>query len=365
MTITLRRKLVGAAVAVATIGSLAACSSSGTDNASASGSPSASAAAVKTVRLGFFPNLTHAPALIGMQEGYFKDALKPLGVSVTPTAFNAGPDAVTALFANQLDISYIGPNPTISAYTQSKGEAIKVISGAASGGAALVVAKDINSAADLKGKTLATPQLGNTQDVALRYWLKEQGLSATTEGGGDVSIKPQSNADGLTAFSTGQIQGAWVPEPWVSEYVAKGAKVLVDEKSLWPDGKFVTTNIVVRTEFLNEHPDIVEAVLGGHVEALQEIKDDPKDAKADVQASLQSLTGSTLDPQIIDSAWKQVEFTADPLPSTLVTSAQHAVDVGLLDQGEIDAAGGLPGALYDLGPINKALAAAGEPEVKQ
>ena len=362
MTITLRRKLVSAAAAVAVVGSLAACSSGDAEQASASGSPAAS---VKTVRLGFFPNLTHAPALIGLQEGYFKNALKDQGISVTPTAFNAGPDAVNALFADQLDISYIGPNPTISAYTQSKGEAIKVISGAASGGAALVVSKDINSAADLKGKTLATPQLGNTQDVALRYWLKEQGLTATTEGGGDVSIKPQANADGLTAFSTGQIQGAWVPEPWVSEYVAKGAKVLVNEKDLWPDGKFVTTNIVVRTKFLEENPDIVEAVLTGHVEALQEIQDDPAKAKADVQASLQSLTGSTLDENIINSAWKQVDFTADPLPSTLVSSAQHAVDVGLLDEGEIDDAGGLPGTLYDLDPVNKALAKAGLPEVKQ
>lgn len=363
MTITLRRKLVSAAAAVAVVGSLAACSSGDADEAAASGSPAA--ASVKTVRLGFFPNLTHAPALIGLQEGYFKNALKEQGISVTPTAFNAGPDAVNALFADQLDISYIGPNPTISAYTQSKGEAIKVISGAASGGAALVVSKDINGPADLKGKTLATPQLGNTQDVALRYWLKEQGLTATTEGGGDVSIKPQANADGLTAFSTGQIQGAWVPEPWVSEYVAQGAKVLVNEKDLWPDGKFVTTNIVVRAKFLEENPEIVEAVLAGHVEALQEIQDDPAAAKADVQASLQSLTGSTLDENIIDSAWKQVEFTADPLPSTLVTSAQHAVDVGLLDQAEIDDAGGLPGTLYDLGPVDKALAAAGLPEVQQ
>ena len=147
--------------------------------------------------------------------------------------------------------------------------------------------------------------------------------------------------------------------------MAKGAKVLVNEKDLWPDGKFVTTNIVVRTEFLKENPEVVEAVLTGHVEALQEIVDDPKAAKADVQASLQSLTGSTLDPQIIDSAWKQVDFTADPLPTTLVASAQHAVDVGLLDQGEIDAAGGLPGTLYDLTAINAVLGAAGEPEVTQ
>jgi len=364
MTTSLRRRLAGVAAAVAVMGTLAACSSDA-DNASSSADPSAAAQEIKTVRLGFFPNLTHAPALVGMQEGYFKDALKPLGLTVTPTAFNAGPDAVTALFGDSLDITYIGPNPTISAYTQSKGEAVKVVSGAASSGAALVVSPDIKTAADLKGKALATPQLGNTQDVALRYWLKEQGLTTTVEGGGDVSIKPQSNADGLTAYGAGQIQGAWVPEPWVSEYVAKGAKVLVNEKDLWPDGKFVTTNILVRSEFLADHPDVVQAVLDAHVQALQEIKKNPDQAKSDVNAALQSLTGGQLDPQIMDSAWKQVDFTADPLPQTLVTSAAHAADVGLLDQAEIDAAGGLPGTLYDLSLINKSLEAAGLDPVTQ
>mgnify|MGYP000028099870 FL=1 len=360
---SLRRRLVGVAAAVAVMGSLAACSSDEPQEAAASGSPASQE--IKTVRLGFFPNLTHAPALIGLQEGYFKDAVKPLGLTVTPTAFNAGPDAVTALFGDSLDITYIGPNPTISAYTQSKGEAVKVVAGAASGGAALVVSEDINSSADLKGKTLATPQLGNTQDVALRYWLTQEGLTTTVEGGGDVSIKPQANADGLTAFGAGQIQGAWVPEPWVSEYVAKGAKVLVNEKDLWPDGKFVTTNILVRSEFLAEHPDVVQAVLDAHVQSLEQIEKDPQASKADVNAALQSLTGSQLDSKIIDSAWKQVEFTADPLPATLVTSSQHAVEVGLLDQSEIDAAGGLPGTLYDLTLINKSLANAGLDQVQQ
>jgi NitT/TauT family transport system substrate-binding protein len=201
--------------------------------------------------------------------------------------------------------------------------------------------------------------------VALRYWLKEQGLSTTLEGGGDVSIKPQSNADGLTAFGAGQIQGAWVPEPWVSEYVAKGAKVLLNEKELWPEGKFVTTNILVRSEFLADHPDAVQAVLDAHVQALQEIKKNPDAAKEDVNAALQSLTGGSLDQKILDSAWEQVEFTADPLPQTLVTSAEHAVDVGLLDQAEIDAAGGLPGTLYDLALVNKSLESAGLDPVQQ
>ncbi len=363
MTIRIHRRLLAAAAAVAIAGSLVACSSGVAADNPAPGSPASQE--IKTVRLGFFPNLTHAPALIGMQQGYYKDALKPLGLTVTPTAFNAGPDAVTALFGDSLDITYIGPNPTISAYSQSQGEAVKVVSGAASGGAALVVSPDINSAADLRGKTLATPQLGNTQDVALRYWLTEQGLTSTVEGGGDVSIKPQANADGLTAFGSGEIQGAWVPEPWVSEYVAKGAKVLVNEKDLWPSGEFVTTNILVRSEFLQEHPDVVQAVLDAHVQALQEIRENPAQAKRDVNDALQSLTGGTLDQDILDSAWKQIDFTADPLPDTLVTSAQHAVEVGLLDQAEIDAAGGLPGSLYDLTLINKALANAGLEQVQQ
>jgi NitT/TauT family transport system substrate-binding protein len=355
------RRSLAAISAVAVALTLAACGGSADSGSSAA---AGGAEKVTTLRLGFFPNFTHAPALVGMQEGLFKTALKPLGVTLTPTAFNAGPDAITALFAGSLDITYIGPNPTINAYAQSKGEAVKVIAGAASGGAALVVKPGITDAAGLKGKTLATPQLGNTQDVALRYWLQQQGLSATTEGGGDVSIKPQSNAEGLAAYAAGTIDGAWVPEPWVSEYVKAGAKVLVDEKSLWPDGKFVTTNVIVRTEFLAQHPDVVTAFLEGHVAALHAIAKDPTGSKKAVSDSIQALTGSSLDPAVLDAAWDQVEFTADPLPATLVESASHAVAVGLLDQSEIDAAGGLPGTLYDVTAINAALKAAGDPEVK-
>ena len=354
----LSRRLTTLAVGLTAL-SLALAGCAGATDATAGGSEPAEK--VTTLRLGFFPNLTHAPALVGLQEGLFKAALKPVGVTVTPTAFNAGPDAITALFAGSLDITYIGPNPTINAYAQSGGEAVRVIAGAASGGASLVVRPEIMDAAGLTGRTLATPQLGNTQDVALRNWLTEQGLSATTEGGGDVSIKPQANAEGLAAYAAGSIDGAWVPEPWVSEYVKAGAKVLVDEKTLWPDGQFVTTNIIVRTEFLTQHPDIVEAFLTGHVAALDAIEADPAAAKAAVNASLQSLTGSTLDPAILDAAWEQVDFTADPLPATLVASAQHAVTVGLLEQGEIDAAGGLPGTLYDVTAINAVLTAAGQP----
>ena len=353
-------KRVGLILGAFGLAVLTACSSG---TVAEPGSSSEPPAQVKTLRLGFFPNLTHAPALVGLQNGLFKDALKPLGVTVTPTAFNAGPDAVSALFGNSLDITYIGPNPTINAYAESQGDAVRVIAGAASAGAALVVRPEINSVADLPGRKLATPQLGNTQDVALRYWLKDQGLTSDVEGGGDVAIVPQSNGEGLTAYGSGQIDGAWVPEPWVSEYLKAGAKVLVDERTLWPDGKFVTTNVLVRREFLSQHPDVVEAFLVGHVAALQAIADDPAAAAQAANASLKSLTGSELAADVLDRAFGEVDFTADPLPATLQASADHAVSVGLLDEAKIAGAGGLPGALYDVALLNKVLVSQGKQEV--
>lgn len=357
-------RLVAGATAVAALVALAGCSSDSGSNEGADSSASPAAAEdITTLRLGYFPNFTHAPALVGTQEGYFKDELGKLDLTVTPTIFNAGPDAVTALFAGALDIAYIGPNPTVNAYVESGGDAVRVIAGAASGGAALVVSKDIKTTDDLSGKTFATPQLGNTQDVAFRYWLKQQGL-ASTEEGGDVTIAPQSNSEGLTAFASGQIDGAWVPEPYVSQYLAAGAHVLQDEADLWPGGKFVTTNVVVRTDFLDQHPDVVTAFLKAHVEALDLIKKDPDTAKSDVNTALQAITGSPLDTNILDQAWSNVEFTADPLPKTLIESAAHAVDVGLLDQSQVDDAGGsdFPG-LYDLDPLNAVLKKAGMDQV--
>jgi len=342
---------------------LAGCGSSGGSDSSASSSPSGEAEEITTLRLGYFPNLTHAPALVGVQQGTFKSALKELGITVTPTVFNAGPDAVTALFADSLDCSYIGPNPAVNAYVQSGGEAVRVVAGSTSAGAALVVRPEINDVEGMKGKSFATPQLGNTQDVAFRYWLKEQGIETTPEGGGDVSIKPQSNAEGLAAYASGEIDGAWVPEPWVSEYLAQGAKVLVDEKTLWPDGKFVTTHIICRTDFIAQHPDAVAAFLAGHVASLDSIAADPTAAKESFALALSALTGSSPKPEILDRAWEQLEFTADPLTATLVKSAEDAVAVGLLEQAGLDAAGGLPGKLYDLKILNEVLQAAGKPAV--
>src|SRR3954467_127047 len=210
------------------------------------------------LRLGYFPNITHAPALVGLQQGIFGQALGT-DVTLQPKSFNAGPAALEALFSDALDATFIGPSPSITAFTRSHGDAVRIISGTASGGAALVVKPSINSPADLKGKKLASPQLGNTQDVSLRTYLGTQGLKTDPQGGGDVSILPQDNAQTLDTFRSGAIDGAWVPEPWVTRLVQEGGgKVLVDEKTLWPDGKFVTTNLLVSTKFLKAHPDVVK-----------------------------------------------------------------------------------------------------------
>ncbi|HET7722220.1 MAG TPA: ABC transporter substrate-binding protein, partial [Acidimicrobiales bacterium] len=269
-----------------------------------------------------------------------------------------GPLAVEALFAGGIDATYIGPNPAINAYAQSGGEAIRIISGTTSGGASLVVRPGINGPADLKGKKLATPQRGGTQDVALRHWLKANNLKADLEGGGDVSITPQENAQTLETFRAGQIDGGWVPEPWATRLVQEGGgKVLVDERSLWPDGRFVTTHLVVRTKFLKEHPDTVRRLVEGQVQANEFVNTNPAEAQRLVNQAIASITGKGVPAAVLEASWKNLEFTNDPIASSLTASANHARDVGLL--GRVDLKG-----IYDLALLNQVLAAASQPEVR-
>ena len=239
---------------------VAACGGDDDDDSNASnttaGSPtSAASTEPATLRLGYFPNVTHSPPSSASSTGSSRRRWATTSPSNCRPS-TPGPAAVEAIFGGALDASFIGPNPSINAYAQSKGEAVRVVAGTASGGAYLVVKPDL-TAKDLKGKTLASPQLGNTQDVALRTWLKDQGYETDTAGGGDVKILPQENAQTLDTFKAGQIDGAWVPEPWATRLVNEGGgKILVDEKDLWPDGKYVTTNLLVTTKFLDAHPDV-------------------------------------------------------------------------------------------------------------
>ncbi len=234
---------------------VAACGSDGDDDDAADASrrarhrrrPAAAPTESAALRLGYFPNVTHAPAIIGVETGLFEEHLGA-GVELEPSTFNSGTEVIEALFSGAVDASFIGPNPAINGYAKSDGEALRIVSGTTSGGASLVVREGIDDAADLAGTTLATPSLGNTQDVALRAWLAEQGYATDASGGGDVSITPQDNADTLQAFQTGSVDGAWVPEPWATRLVLEGGgHVLLDEAELWPDGQFVTTHLIVAT----------------------------------------------------------------------------------------------------------------------
>jgi NitT/TauT family transport system substrate-binding protein len=301
--------------------------------------------------VGYFPNITHAQALVGRANGQFEKSLGA-GVQVEWKAFNAGPSAIEALFANAIDLTYVGPNPTVAGYFRSQGAAVRVIAGAASGGASLVVRKDagIQSASDFHGKKVATPQLGNTQDVALRSWMRANGLKSR-EKGGDVQVIPISNPDQLTLFLKGQIDAAWAPEPWAARLVHEGGgRIFLDERDLWPDHQFVITNIIVSPKFLKEHPDVVKNFLRTHVELTEWINKNPAQAKQIMNQQLQKETGKALPAVVLDEAFSRMQVTYDPIHSSLLKSTQQAFDEGFLGRTQPDLSG-----LYDLKLLNEVL----------
>jgi NitT/TauT family transport system substrate-binding protein len=341
------RALALAAAALLATTALAACGKDD-DKASASGDAS-------TIRLGYFPNVTHAPALVGVNKGFYQQALG--STKLETKTFNAGGDALTALLSGAIDATYMGPNPAITGWSQTQGKGLKIIAGSTSGGAALVVQANVASVQDLKGKKVATPQLGNTQDVALRSWLKDQGLKTDTQGGGDVSIVPQANSAMLQSFAQGSIAGAWVPQPYLSQLVLQSkGKVLVDEKTLWPQGQFVTTQLVVTQTFLNKYPDTVKKLLQGQLKSIDYIASNKSDAQAAANAQIASLSGKPLKDDVLQAAFADLTFTNDPIASSLYTGAQHAEAVGLLKKVDLK-------GIYDLGPLNGLLTAAGKPAV--
>jgi len=344
-----RRRALALALSAAVILTLAACSGRAVP-ASAQLS-----AAPATVRIGYFANFTHAPAIVGLSRGTFQKALGS-ATAVKTSVFDAGPTETEALLSGSLDIGFIGPGPVVNAYGKSK--AVRVIAGAAANGAALVVRNGIDSVEALKGKTLATPKLANTQDIALRYYLKEHGLPTTVTGGGAVKIQPQPNSDAVNAFKQGQLDGAWVPEPYATELVTAGGHVLVDEKTLWPGQRFATTNVVVTSAFLDRYPATVKRFLSALVATIDSIDADPAAAQADTDAAIKKITGTSLPPGVLGASWKNVIFTVDPVAASLIGGAKHAEAVGLLDPST-----SLDG-LYDLGPLNAVLSAQGAAAVK-
>jgi NitT/TauT family transport system substrate-binding protein len=303
------------------------------------------------VRVGYFSNVTHAQALVGRAGGQFEKALGP-GVQIEWKAFNAGPAAIEALFANAIDLTYVGPNPTVAGYIRSQGAAVRVIAGAASGGASLVVRQGagIQKVSDFHGKKIATPQQGNSQDIALRAWLRANGLKAR-EKGGDVQILPITNADQFTLFLKGQLDAAWAPEPWAARLVHEaGGRIFLDERDLWPNRQFVITNLVVHPKFLKEHPDVVKNFLRAHVELTEWINKNAAQAKQIMNQQLQKETGKPLPPEVLDDAYSRMTVTYDPIRSSLIKSTQQAFEEGFLGRTQPDISG-----IYDLGLLNEVL----------
>ena len=352
-----RQRAAGILLLLAVLGVVAGCGDDGGTTSATTAGTASDAPPSGKIRIGYFANVTHAPAVIGESEGLFAEALGD-GVEIEYQYFNAGTEAIEALFAGSIDASFIGPNPAINGFAQSGGEALRIVAGTTSGGASLVVSPDITEPEDLEGKSLATPSLGNTQDVALRAWLKEQGFETDETGGGDVHIVPQANADTLTAFKDGSIDGAWVPEPWATRLVLEGGgEVLVNEEDLWPGGEFVTTHLIVATDYLEENPAIVKGVIAGLLDAIELANGDAAEAQSIVNAGIERITTKPLPAETIAGAWENLTFTWDPIASSLAKSKDDAVAVGLLEEVDLD-------GIYDLSLLNDVLADRGEDEVK-
>jgi NitT/TauT family transport system substrate-binding protein len=313
-----------------------------------------------TLRVGAFPNMTHPQAMVGKANGAFEKAMGP-NVKVAWKSFNAGPSAIEALFAGAIDMTYIGPNPTISGYVRSGGEALRVVAGASSGGAVLVVRNDsgITKAADFHGKKVASPQLGNTQDVALRAWLRANGLK-TTDKGGDVQVIPLANPDQLTLFLKKDLDAAWAPEPWATRLIREGnGRLFLDERTLWPNGQFVCTNLIVSAKFLKEHREVVKNWLQAHVELTEWINEHLPEAKKLLNQQIQKETGKALPDAVLDEAFGRLQVTYDPLHSSLMTSAKSAFDAGFLGRQMPDLS-----KLYDLSLLNQVLSEKGKKVVQ-
>jgi NitT/TauT family transport system substrate-binding protein len=313
-----------------------------------------------TLRIGYFPNITHSQALVGLARGDFQKALGD-GVKIETSIFNAGPSAIEAMYAGAIDMTYIGPNPAINGFIKSGGEALRIVCGATSGGAAFIVrpAAMIHSAADLAGKKIASPQLGNTQDVALRGYIIENGMK-TLEQGGDVEVIPTDNPLILDMFRLGTIDGAWVPEPWASRLVVDGGgEVFLDERDLWTEtgGEFVTAHIIVSTKFLAEHPEVVTAWIRAHVEVTQWELENSAQAQELLNVEIEKLTGKKLAAEVLTMAWSRMTVTWDPISASLFKSAQSAYEAGFLkEKPNLD-------GIYNLSILNAILAEKGLPAV--
>jgi NitT/TauT family transport system substrate-binding protein len=304
------------------------------------------------IRIGFFPNVTHASALVAVHRKTFEKDLAKQGTKVEYVAFNAGPAAIEAMKAGSIDITFIGPNPAVAGYVSTKGSLLKIISGVTSGGAQFITKQSITEVSQLKGKTFATPQLGNTQDVALRAYLKANGFKTSVLGSGDVSITPTENSQTLALFKNGSIDGAWVPEPWASRLVLEAnGRVFLDEKTIWPKGQFVTTHLIAKSDYLSKYSKTIRTVLNSLIKTNRWIAKNQSAAKEAVQAQLEKWSGKRLSDEVLNRAWPNITVTVNPVANSLEKSVDDAVEAGLLTN---IGSRGIQG-IYDLRILNKLL----------
>ena len=318
------------------------------------------AGAQTVIRVGAFPNITHPQAMVGKSNGWFEKAMGTQ-VKIDWKSFNAGPSAIEALFAGAIDMTYIGPNPAISGYVRSNGEALRIVAGATSGGAALVVRGDsgIQKPEDFHGRKVASPQMGNTQDVALRAWLQANGMKATDKGG-DVRVIPLANPDQLTLFLKKELDGAWAPEPWATRLIKEGnGRLFLDERALWPNGQFISAHLIVRTKFLREHPDLVKNWIRAHVELTDWINGHLPEAKKLLNQQIAKETGKALPDAVLNEAFSRMQATYDPLRGSLMNAAKSAFDAGFLGRQMPDLS-----SLYDLSLLNQVLAEKGKKAIQ-
>jgi NitT/TauT family transport system substrate-binding protein len=318
------------------------------------------AGAQTVIHVGAFPNITHPQAMVGKSNGWFEKAMGTQ-VKIDWKSFNAGPSAIEALFAGAIDMTYIGPNPAISGYVRSNGEALRIVAGATSGGTALVVRGDsgIQKPEDFHGRKVASPQMGNTQDVALRAWLQANGLKATDKGG-DVRVIPLANPDQLTLFLKKELDAAWAPEPWATRLIKEGnGRLFLDERTLWPNGQFISAHLIVRTKFLREHPDLVKNWIRAHVELTDWINVHLPEAKKLLNQQIAKETGKALPDAVLNEAFSRMQATYDPLRGSLMNAAKSAFDAGFLGRQMPDLS-----SLYDLSLLNQVLAEKGKKAIQ-
>lgn len=311
------------------------------------------------LRIGYFLNINHAQAVIGLGRGDYHAALE--GIEVRSQLFNAGPSVIEAMLANQVDVAYIGPNPALNGYIVSDGSLLRVIAGGASGGAVFVVRNDagIQSVADFAGKKFSSPQLGNTQDVALRKYLLDSGYE-TKENGGTVEVLPAKNSDIVTLMLKKEIDGAWVPEPWGAKLVKEAnARIFVDERTLWPDGEFVTAHVIARTDYVRDNPETIKKFIRAHIDETEWINSHQEEAVKAFNEELKKLTGTTIPEDELVSGLSRMKLTYDPVTESLFQSAEDAMEIGFLERGGPDLAG-----IYDLRPLNEVLAERGHVKIE-